>query len=747
MKKRIKYLSLALATTISLNANEIEKIQFDGLSRISEKIALETININNDDNIDIAKINASVKKFYEFGYFDDVYVTEENGILTYHFKEKPSISNIEIEGYKTRTEDKQMVLTSIGMKKGSMYTEAKVEKAKDNLLKELEKDGFVNSVVEIEKETINEKSVSITFFVNKGEPVIIEKVNYIGSDNLDAGDFEDVTANKEKEFMGWFYGRNDGEAKIDQLEYEHLRINDLYYQKGYLDSKVKPAYMEIDFNSNKAELDFSIEEGEKYTTNTITIYVDASIIDPQQLKEDLKLTQGKDFNIKKLREDVEMMKTAVGDLGYAFADIKYDIQKDQEKHTANIVYNIIPGEKVYINDVQIKGNSRTLDRVIRRNVYMAHGDLYSQTDYKDSINKLKRTGYFENVEIQQKRLSPNLMDLVVNVKEAPTGNIVLGGGYGSYDGMLLNASVNDRNVFGSGLGVGVSVDWSKRQNNYQLSLTNPAINDSSYNGSIEVYNKENEIEYDDYELNREINGFAIGAGKELFRNFYAGLKYKLEDITEDYDPDDDISDDDVPEDQDYILSSITPYVNFDNTDDYNIPRNGIKAGTSLELAGVGGDAEFAKSLTYFKYFYGLESLIDKDWIIRYRAKVNMLFDMGFVTQGETFYLGGPSTVRGYESYAFGPDDSRRDEPYKNMFANSIEVSFPLIPSANMRWGLFYDYGMIGEDSFSEITRSGTGALFEWISPVGPLQLIFSKAIGAESGDETSSFEFSLGSKF
>ncbi|PKI80726.1 outer membrane protein assembly factor BamA [Malaciobacter halophilus] len=741
---------MALASI--LHAEQIDSIEYVNLTKISSKIASETLALKVGDELDINKINNAIKEFYKFGYFDDISVKEDNGKLQFIFKEKPSIANLDIYGYKTREEDIDSLKVLMGLRKGSMYSAQRAKNAKEILLKELEKEGYINSIVEIEVEPITAGSVSLTFNVNKGDEIIIKDVNYVGASNLDDSDFENVTANKQEEFASWWFGQNDGELKLDQLPYESPRINELYFQNGYLDAKVKDPFLKVDFASNQARLDFFIEEGQQYTTNSITIYIDESILKSKELYPELKLKKERTFNISKLRDDVEYIKTQVANLGYAFAQVKYDIKKDEKNATADIIFNVIPGKKVYINDVKISGNSRTLDRVIRRNVYLAPGDKFNLTDYNDSVSKLKRTGYFDDVQIQQRRVSEDKMDLMVKVVEARTGNLILGGGYGSYDKMMVNASINDNNIFGSGLSLGLSTELSARKSKFQFSLKNPAIADSKYNGDIEIHNTDTEIDRDEYELDKNAKGFSVGAGKEFFRNFYAGARYRLDFIEENYDYDDEFvkqSGKKYYEDTDYVTSSITPYVNFNNTDDFYLPRNGIKAGSSLEFAGVGGDSKYLKSSSYFKYFYSLEDKFDLDWIFRYKANLRVLIDNGQINQGDSLYLGGPKTLRGFKSYAFGPDNDNGtyEDPYKRMFANSLELSFPLVDSAKMRWGVFYDYGMIGEENFNDVSRSSTGAVFEWVSPVGPLQLIFAQPIDDESGDDTSSFEFSLGSSF
>ena len=752
MKNKVVLFSLACAAALS--ADTIKSIEYKDVNKLSPEILNETLSMKVGEELNKDKLNDAVLKFYKYGYFDDITVSSENGILKFIFKEKPSISSVDIKGYKSRPEDLDAVRSAMNLKKGAMYTEKRVKEAKEKLLGMLASEGFINSVVETEIERINEQSLKVTFNVNKGDEIIIKKANYHGANKLEQDDFDHVTANKEIEFASWWFGQNDGEVKIDQLKYDSKRINELYYEKGYLDAQVKEPFLDIDFASNQAKLDFFIAEGQKYITNGIKIYLDSSIVDPQTIYPELKLIVGNTFNIKKLRQDQEYIRTKVADKGYAFVDVKFDLVKDEKNQKVNVVYNVIPGKKVYINDVKISGNTKTLDRVVRRDVYLAPGDLYNLTDFKSSTNKLKRSRFFESVNIEEKRVSDEKLDIIVKVTEAATGSLMLGGGYGSYDKMMVNGSITEVNMFGSGLGLGLSADLSARSNRFELSLKNPAINDSDYNGEVEVHSTKAEINRDKYDSNIDTKGFSVAIGKQLVRDLYAGARYRLDSVSENYDYNSTFLQQPIPtgkslyEDKDYLSSSVTPYLNFDNTDDFYFPREGVKAGTSLEYAGVGGDSRYLKSTTYGKYFYSLEDLAELDWVLRLKTQMKILVDNGQINQGDSLYLGGAKTLRGYKSYAFPSNESGyKTDPYKNLWANSVEMSFPLVPSAKMRWGVFYDYGMIGQDTFNDIQRSGTGALLEWISPMGPLQLIFAKALDNEPGDDTSSFEFSLGSSF
>jgi outer membrane protein insertion porin family len=724
-------------TSVLFAQSTYKAIEFKGLSQISKAIALETSKFKPNQKYTNIQINKTLKKFFEFGYFKDISVEDIDNKLIFIFKEKLFVAQIDMEGYKTRDDDLDVLYSTIGIKKGNMHSKEKLKVIKLKLLEQLKQEGYVNSVVEVEVNKLNDNSVAIKFLINKGSEIIIQKFNYNGAKKVSINDMEDVCVNKEAESISWFFGQNNGVMNFDQLEYDGLRIKDVYLENGFLDVKVGKPFSLIDFNTNTSIVDINIEEGKQYKVNNIVIYVDEKIIEPKTIYSKLTLKKGRIFNIKKLRKDTEYIKTLVANKGYAFVRVKYDIRKDIIKGTTDVIYNVLPGDKVYINDVLISGNHRTLDRVIRRDVYLATSDLFNITDLIDSKGALKRTGFFEKVKIDQKRISKNKMDLLVHVQEAATGNFIFGGGYGSYDGFIINGSLSDKNIFGSGLNLGLSAELSKKTTTYALSIKNPAISDGKYSGSASIHKRKNEITYTDSNLIKESMGLSLGIGRSFSRYTRVGATYTLDKIDEVYN--------NTTADKHYISSSITPYISFDNTDSYLLPRQGMIASTSLEIAGIGGDTKYIKSNTSYKYFKGVDDYIDYDAIIRYRAHLGFLQDRGYVTQGNSFYLGGVNSVRGYKSYAFGPATDA--VPYSKTFTNSAEISMPLIPKMKMRWGLFYDYGMIGENSFTQIKRSGTGVLIEWTSPVGPIQFIFAKAIDAMPEDSTTSFEFSLGSIF
>ena len=266
---RLLLLSIFTIFTISANAMQVESIKYKGMVHISEAVALRMLEFSVGDDIDDREVDKAIKKYFKQGYFKDIWVDFDDGELTFNFSEKPIISKVVLEGWKENDED-EIKSTIIQIKKGSLYDEKKLEAAKKRIIAAISQEGSIDSVVEIEKEFLDNGSVKVTFVVNEGEEITITKLTYDGVNGLDSDDFDEVIANKEHQFMGWFFGRNSGEMKLADLEYDNLRIRDYYMQYGYLDSKVSAPFVRVNFDHYTADMSYQIKEGPVYTINSIT---------------------------------------------------------------------------------------------------------------------------------------------------------------------------------------------------------------------------------------------------------------------------------------------------------------------------------------------------------------------------------------------------------------------------------------------------------------------------------------------
>jgi outer membrane protein insertion porin family len=673
---------------------------------------------------------------------------------------KAPITNIQIEGIS----DSEKLMDVIGIKKGDIYTPEKVERAKAAIVKALEAQGLYGTTVEAKVEPVND-SVAITFDVNKGEDIKIDKVTFVGNKQVSASDLEDNLVNKEGTWFSWIpiIGGGGGKAMPEQLPYDQMRIREAYLERGFLDAKVAEPLMKVDFANHSAEVTYVVDEGEPYTVSKVNISGKVPGLDTAAIMEDLKLKPGKVFNVKKLRSDLKTLQEKVGDLGYAFAQIEPVFKKDPKTHTVAVTYKINPHKKVRIHDVIISGNTKTLDYVIRRYVYLAPGDLFSYTDLEDTKKELQRTGFFDKVVVKPQRVNEEEINIVVEVTEAQTGSISGGIGYGSYDGFIINGSVSERNLFGTGIAGNLTLEYGQKSHNYALSFTDPRIFNTLFSLSVGVYDSRHEYEYDDdntedYTISRRGGWFSVG--RKIGRHMHASLGYSYSDVDyHDYQPI--VIDGHINPYESYKKSSILGSFTFDNTDDYYVPREGIYSKLSLEYAGAGGDAEFWKSDFKFAAYYGMEDMIDYDLIWRYKLHAGYINDDGYTPIAEMYTLGGSRDgVRGYAPGSISP---RYTEPGTNneyiaggdqIVVNSIEASIPLTYiTTGMRLTGFVDYGMIRNTIYTNIdtdgwiNRASAGAQIEWKSPFGPINLVFAYPINKKDGDDTSVFEFTMGSKF
>ncbi|WP_198542626.1 outer membrane protein assembly factor BamA [Helicobacter pylori] len=843
---------------------KVKSISYIGLSYMSDMLANEIVKIRVGDIVDSKKIDTAVLALFNQGYFKDVYATFESGILEFHFDEKARIAGVEIKGYGTEKE-KGELKSQMGIKKGDTFDEQKLEHAKTALKTALEGQGYYGSVVEVRTEKVSEGALLIVFDVNRGDSIYIKQSIYEGSAKLKRRMIESLSANKQRDFMGWMWGLNDGKLRLDQLEYDSLRIQDVYMRRGYLDAHISSPFLKTDFSTHDAKLHYKVKEGIQYRISDILIEIDNPVVPLKTLEKALKVKRKDVFNIEHLRADAQILKTEIADKGYAFAVVKPDLDKDEKNGLVKVIYRIEVGDMVYINDIIISGNQRTSDRIIRRELLLGPKDKYNLTKLRNSENSLRRLGFFSKVKIEEKRVNSSLMDLLVSVEEGRTGQLQFGLGYGSYGGLMLNGSVSERNLFGTGQSMSLYANIATgggrsypgmprgagRMFAGNLSLTNPRIFDSWYSSTINLY-----ADYRiSYQYIQQGGGFGVNVGRmlgnrthvslgynlnvtkllgfssPLYNRYYSstkqiiipsqpvcvsslGLLLGLRQVQSCSTPGSTRVGQTPPVtglwDRDYhtpITSSFTLDVSYDNTDDYYFPRNGVifssyatmsglpSSGTLNSWNGLGGNVRNTKVYGKFAAYHHLQKYLLIDLIARFKTQGGYIFRYNtedYLPLNSTFYMGGVTTVRGFRNGSITPkDEFGLWLGGDGIFTASTELSYGVLKAAKMRLAWFFDfgfltfktptrgsffynaptttanfkdYGVIGAGFERATWRASTGLQIEWISPMGPLVLIFPIAFFNQWGngngknckglcfnpnmdDYTQHFEFSMGTRF
>jgi len=759
-----------------LDAETIKSISYEGLSLISPESANDIAELKVGQNLTTKGSNKAILNLYKQGYFNDISISQTNGHVKISLKEKKIIAKLDVQGVVTN--DKKAILSILDIKKGQVLDELNIKRSKERVRQFYEARSYFDTVVDIQELKVegSPNSVNVVFTVNRGERITIEKVNLVGAKKLKYRHIEPVVENKEREFAGWLWGRNDGRAKIFELPNDGNKITDEYYRRGYLDARVSTPFLATHFDNYKAQVFYYIDEGERYKVETVEIDAPDSLeLNKYRILNGYTIfgfggfmLEGGDWmNNKWMQDDMAKLKNIVADKGYAYAKVVPDVKQDREKKTVKITYKVIPGEKVKIRNLIVSGNDRTLDRIVRREMYLTEDSTYNLSDLVDSRNALRRTGYFSEVSVNERRVSENEMDLQVDITESPTGSISGGVGYGSGDGLLINAGVSEMNLFGTGYKASLNADKSDTALTGSLGLTNPRLFDSQFSLGGSVYARE----YDYTSYFERSYGFDISLGRGLGRYVNTYLTYKLEQSDIKYESD-------FYEKIGYLVgkklkSSGIFGIGFNNTDDYYLARRGVIMGTSFEYAGLGGDVKFLKNRTNFAWYFGWKDIVGWDLIMRLKANFGYIWsndpfqdeyygENGGINEefakkhkrtlpiNEKFYLGGVTSLRGYDSRTVSPryqDNTDYTTGGRIMASGSFELSFPLVDRIKLRGMAFFDYGVIGDRKINEFERYSYGAGIEWLTVIGPLQIIYANPIGAKGGDSTSHFEFNIGRRF
>ena len=725
MKKTLLLLPLMLLA-------QINKIEYKGLVHISPITANSIIKINRGENFDIKKIDESIKALYNTGYFQTIKAIKKENTLIFECLEKPTILKIDFENL---SEDLKKLLKERNYlpKKGEIYSEEKLDNLKQFIKAYYLSKGYFNTIVNIDKQYVTPISIKLNITIKKGEQLVIKDINFYGAKQISKSELLDESENKPRTFLSILPFANNGTLNIYKLISDKEAIQNYYLNLGFMDAYVSDPIAKSNFDNYSATIDYLIHEGIRYTVKKVDIDY------PKNIKitlPELNLKTDKYFNVSALREDLKNIQHAFANEGYAYAKVYPEIKKEGSK--AFIIYKVIPGEIVYIRNVIINGNTKTLDRVIRRNVYLAPGDKYSYRDLTDSKNALQRSGYLEDVKIDQKKVSSNQIDLIVNVKEGLSGSLRAGISYGSYSKLGFNFSLSEKNVFGSGQSISVSADFSSVNKTYRISLVNPRIFDTKYSFNTSIF----DTTFEGISYTSKQKGITAGVCNRLSRYIGANITYgytktKLSDYnTTEYI---------MPEStKSYMVTS----VNFNNTDNYFFPTTGHKASLSIELAGLGGDEKFIKTIAQYKYFHPLKDKTYKTFaVLKYRVIGGMINDNGYLPINEKFYLGGIRNVRGFGSYSISPIDSEGNKiGGKYKLITGPEISTPLSIKNKLWLSGFIDYGAVGENGL-DIKRSSFGFSIDWITPIGPLCFVWAWPIKSEKDDDLQKFEFSIGASF
>jgi len=747
IKKIAAALVLAfLSGAAGARAQIISDVRLSGNLRVESALIDQKISTKPGQPLDRNQVREDVKQIFSLGFFEDVSVEiDEAGVLTYQLKEKPALRKWEIKGQNKITEDD--LREAVQLKPHEILMKKDLDDATEAILAHYRENGFylASAVPEIKPVNDEKNQVDVAFKIDEGGEVKVKDLNLIGLKNIERKDLKKYISTQPAGSWSWL--TNKGEFKEAELERDLEMIRAYYLNNGYIDASVNPPLVSLTPDRQWLKIDIPIEEGEYFEFGAIEFSGDIEF-PIKELEDAANITTGEAFKSDNFRKAIQNIETIYGDLGYAFAKVDPATRIDKEKHVVNINFIIKKGELAHIGRITVKGNTKTRDRIVRREMALVEGEMYNGTKINKSKENIQRLGFFEVVALNAKaRPETNLVDIEIEVEEKPTGSFTFGGGYSSVDHLMGMANVSHRNFLGYGYQLGLSANFGTTRETYSFTFNNPRIFDSNIYSGVDFYKSIRA--YSDYD--KDAVGGTLKLGAALDHDWKTRWAYRLEKA--------DVQN--VNEDASSLLkrqkgktitSSITTSLSYDSRDNPWDPQKGTNAEWSVEWAGglLKGDSAF------LKYGFDLSKYRPLWWehVLVLHGRIGFVHSLmnREIPVFERYYLGGITSLRGFDPRSVGPVDEKTGDVIggdKELLFN-IEYMFPLIKEAKVRGVVFYDAGNAwdqGEEYLKTKLRTSAGAGIRWFSPLGPLRIEWGYNLSPEPGEEVSQWEFTIGGFF
>ena len=735
-------------------ADVVSDIRVDGAERLEPETVISYLTFGKGDEATPDKINASLKALYATGLFGDVNISMEDSALVVKVVENPIINRISFEGNDAITKDD--LEKEIQLKPRLVYTLPRVERDVQRLLDLYRRQGRFAAVVEPKLVKLPQNRVDLIFEITEGDRTGIRRINFVGNDHYDGDDLRQAISTRESAWYRFF--SNTDFYDPDRLNYDRELLRHFYLNEGYVDFRVLSAVAELTPDREDFFITFTMEEGARYKFGKINIKSEIKGLDPETLRQYLTTVQSDWYSADQIDKTVTALTTVLGDKQYAFAVITPVPERHKDSHTVDLTYDIKQGQRVYIERIDISGNTRTIDKVIRREMQLAEGDPFSATKIHLSEQHLKDLNFFDSVKITPVDGSqPDRANLKVEVKDKSTGEISVGAGFSSTDGPLGDFSIHEANFMGQGQDARIGATISGRTKQIDTSFTEPYFLDRNLSAGVDLFR----IQTDNQDLSsydETSTGFTLRLGYPLSDELRQKLTYTFHD--------DKI--DDVPSDASLFIidqqgtsvtSAVGQELDYDTRDSKLDPTMGFITHVNTDFAGVGGSRKYLRLRLGGTQYIPL----DEQWILSGTAEAGEIWGLNGPTKiNERFYLGGDN-LRGFEYAGVGPrdlTDSNRDALGGDRFTRGtleLQTPTPLPPELGLKGRFFVDAGTLGGGqniapsgdvvALDESLRLSAGIGLTWQSPFGPVRIDFAEPLIYKSYDKIQHINFGFGTSF
>jgi outer membrane protein insertion porin family len=727
---------------------KVAQIKVEGNRRIGADSVLLKVKTRAGDEYSPSRLQADVREIEKMGYFEDVQVNvqdiKEGKAVTFLVKEKPTIREVLITGNDKIDSDK--IREVITIQPQSILNYQALKDAVEKIKKLYQEKGFYGAQVSYELKELEAEQKGVVFKIQEGNKFWVRTIRFEGNEHFSDKELKKVMKTQEKDWLHWI--TDSGVLDQETLRQDVERLADFYLNRGYIRNKVGTP--RIDTDADSIHITIPIEEGPVYTVRAIRL--EGDLLEGEDvMKGSLGLKEGSPFSREKLRTDMEKLTERYADLGYAYAEVKPLTSIQDGDRTVDVTFKIQQKQKVHIGRIRILGNTRTRDKVIRRELMLAEGDTFSSTALKKSNERLRALKYFEEVNITSSPgARPDVVDLNVEVKEQQTGSFSLGAGYSSVDKLIGVAEIQQSNLFGRGYKVRLRAELGTKRQFYTFTFIDPWFLDTRTSMKTDLYNMD--------KVYLSFTRSAIG-GDVMFTHpldrFLDKLTgfwgYRAEDVKV-TDVDKDAALIFKSQKGRHLTSEVLFGLTYDTRDQTLYPSKGNLSSFATEFAGVGGDNQFVKHIVSSAQYFPLP------WDTVFMARGQFGYAYGWGNKElpvyERFFLGGIDSIRGFKPGAVGPRDPATGDIVggdTEIFFN-FEYIFPILKKLELRGVIFYDTGnafLSGESGLVDVGsfRHTAGAGIRWYSPFGPLRVELGYNLRPEADEKRIEWAFGMGGSF
>jgi len=729
----------------------INEIRVVGTKRIDPSTVNSYVQIQPGDTYDSARIDASLKALFNTGLFADVTLRREGDALIIQVVENPIINRIAFEG--NRRLDDEILDAEVTLRPRVVYTRTKVQNDVKRLLDIYRRSGRFGATVEPKVIQLPENRVDLVFEIDEGPSTGIRAINFIGNRQFSDGSLRDVIQTDESAF--WRFLTSNDTYDPDRLSFDRELLRRFYLSEGHADFRVVSAIAELTEDREDFVITFTVEEGPEYSFGKVAVTSRLREIEPNELESLIVGVEGEQYNADEVEETVQALTANLGARGFAFVDVRPRVNRDREQRTLDVTYEISEGPRVFVERIDISGNVRTLDKVIRREFTIAEGDAFNTAKLRATRQRLNNLGFFSRVDITNDPGEASDRTVInVAVEERSTGELSIGAGFSSTSGPLGDISIRERNLLGRGQDLRLGLSLGTEQQRIDLSFTEPYFLDRNLAAGFDLFIRTTDLS-DESSFEEDQQGFGLRMGYQLEPKLRHTVRYTLSRQNID---DVEVTASEVVKAQagSHLTSSVTNEFFLDRLNRRFNPTDGYFGSYSIELAGFGGAEKFVRN----KLSSGIYTpLFGSSVIASLTGELGHIFtfDDDTVKLTNRFYLGG-SSLRGFDNAGVGPRDLLTDDAIggHQFYAGTAELTFPfgLPEEFDIRGSLFSDFGSAWgvDDPFPNLTddtttRVSLGVGIGWVSPFGPLRVDFASAVLKEDYDKTQLFSFNFGTRF